>query len=75
LNAPEFPYYLDNEAHQHINTNRDSKLMLNVFANELYTTGKARINSDDCFAALKGAYARNLGFYCNARWLWNHCIS
>lgn len=35
--------------------------MLNVFANELYRTGKARISADDCFAALKGTYERCKG--------------
>ena len=32
--------------------------MLNVFANELNVTGKARVNSDDIFAALGRTYAR-----------------
>lgn len=31
------------------------------FANELYRTGKARINSDDCFAALTRTYAKCKG--------------
>ena len=32
--------------------------MLNVFGNELNTSGKARVNSDDIFAALGRTYQR-----------------
>ena len=35
--------------------------MLNVFANELHKTDKARTSSDDCFAALKRTDARCKG--------------
>lgn len=61
INSPELREYLDEKARRHINTESDSELMLNVFADELYRTGKARINSDDCFEALKGTYAKCKG--------------
>lgn len=55
---------MDAEAHRHINTNSDSELLLNIFADNLQQTGKFRINEEDIFTAVgklmkevKGAYA------------------
>ncbi|WFD24545.1 amidophosphoribosyltransferase [Malassezia equina] len=54
---------LDTEAHRHVNTDSDSELLLNLFADHLQRTGKVRINEEDIFAAIQGVMSEAVGAY------------
>ncbi|CAD6576659.1 MAG: amidophosphoribosyltransferase [Alectoria sarmentosa] len=63
LNSLSLKKFLDQEAHRHINTDSDSEILLNVMANELNESGKARVNAEDCFKSLERTYKK-----CEGSW-------
>jgi amidophosphoribosyltransferase len=48
---------------RHINTNSDSEVLLNVFANELHKLNKLQINHKDIFEAVSAVHKRCRGGY------------
>lgn len=48
---------------RHLNTDSDSEVLLNIFANELQKSGKARLEPEDIFGALRVVYERCHGAY------------
>ncbi|KAJ3002028.1 amidophosphoribosyltransferase, partial [Thoreauomyces humboldtii] len=62
-NSRELRDFLDHEAHRHVNTDSDSELLLNIFADHLNKTGKFRVNEEDIFTALQGVYSQCIGGY------------
>jgi amidophosphoribosyltransferase len=48
---------------RHINTESDSEILLNIFAHELQTGGKLRIDEQDIFRAVAGVHRRCRGGY------------
>eukprot|EP00128_Syssomonas_multiformis_P002899 Colp12_sorted_trinity150504_noHs@29069 len=68
-NSTELSRFVDSEAHRHINTNSDSELLLNIFAHELQTTNKFRIDYNDIFKAIVSLNRRVRGGYAVAAML------
>lgn len=62
-NGEEIKKYMDEVVHRHINTDSDSELLLNLFAAELATYDKSRVNNNDIFKALSGVYQKVRGAY------------
>ncbi|KAJ1892772.1 amidophosphoribosyltransferase [Kickxella alabastrina] len=62
-NDSELRHFLDYDAHRHINTDSDSELLLNIFANNLQKTGKFRINEQDIFTAIQSLFSECQGAY------------
>ncbi|CAI4212076.1 unnamed protein product [Parascedosporium putredinis] len=67
INSDYLREFLDTEARRHVNSESDSELLLNIFANALHELGKRRVNKDDIFIALRDVYAKCIGaFACTA---------
>jgi len=63
VNQDDLRAKLDSELHRHVNTDSDSELLLNLFANHLQCTGKFRINEEDIFSAIQGVMREAVGAY------------
>ena len=62
-NAEELKLELFSEDRRHLNTESDSEVLLNIFAHELLTQNKLRLQPDDIFAAVSGVHRRCRGAY------------
>jgi len=62
-NAVELKKQLFRDDRRHINTESDSEILLNIFAHELQSIGKLRIDADDIFAAVAAVHRRCRGGY------------
>jgi amidophosphoribosyltransferase len=63
VNAEELKQALFRDDLRHINTDSDSEVLLNVFAHELQSCGKLRIDAEDVFNAVSGVHRRCRGAY------------
>jgi amidophosphoribosyltransferase len=62
-NAEELKQELFAQDQRHINTDSDSEVLLNIFANELQGVGKLRLSVDDVFKAVSAVHRRCRGAY------------
>ena len=62
-NVDAIKNYLFRTERRHINTNSDSEILLNVFAQELQKQGKLSATADDIFSAIAQVYSRCEGGY------------
>ena len=62
-NAGELKRELFLQDRRHINTDSDSEILLNVFAQELHKQEKLTLRPDDIFAAVAGVHRRCRGAY------------
>jgi amidophosphoribosyltransferase len=62
-NADELKRDLFREDLRHLNTESDSEVLLNIFAHELQSLGKLRINENDIFEAVARVHERCRGAY------------
>ncbi|PID49018.1 MAG: amidophosphoribosyltransferase [Proteobacteria bacterium] len=62
-NAAELRKELYIQDRRHINTNSDSEILLNIFAQELLRQDAYHVTADDIFAAVAGVHRRCTGAY------------
>ncbi len=63
INAAELKNELFLADRRHINTDSDSEILLNVFAQELHKQGRLKLQPDDIFRAVSGVHRRCRGAY------------
>ena len=62
-NAHELKEEIYKQDLRHLNTDSDSEVLLNVFAHEIQTSHKLRINEEDVFNAISAVHKRCRGAY------------
>lgn len=62
-NAKELKHELYEQDKRHINTDSDSEILLNIFAQELSRLDSYKVSKDDIFTAVKGVFNRCKGAY------------
>ena len=62
-NATALKHELYEQDKRHINTDSDSEILLNIFAQELSRLDSYKVSPDDIFTAVSGVYKRCVGAY------------